>query len=238
VAVDRVVLASLRDRLQELCAVPAMPSGWYVVSATLAAEGFSFGGDFFLADVVEDGGSLQMILVDVCGKGDTALPDAVQFAGALGGLLLVVPPEEVLSAANGFLLRQPSDEATATAAQVVVDFTTGGYVVRSAGHPPVLRWLADDQRWEVDTARGTALGVIEEPELDLSTGSLAPGEALLFYTDGVVESRDTDLEAGIAWLREVAREAFVTDPAATPARILGQVPRGDDDRAVLIIGRH
>lgn len=231
------MLASLRDRLQELCAVPPLPPDWYIVSATLAAEGFRFGGDFFLADVLDDGRALQMVLVDVCGKGDTALPDAVQFAGALGGLLLVVPPDEMLGAANEFLLRQPSEEATATAAQVIVDFTTGDYVIRSAGHPPVLRWLAGSERWEVDTARGTSLGVIDEPELDLSSDSLAPGDALLFYTDGVVESRETSLEEGIAWLQGVAREAFLADPASAPARILGQVPRGDDDRAVLIVGR-
>lgn len=231
------MLAGLRDRLQELCAVPTLPPDWYIVSATLAAEGFTFGGDFFLADLLEEGAALQMVLVDVCGKGDTALPDAVQFAGALGGLLLVVPPEEMLAAANGFLLRQPSDEATATAAQVILEFATGHYVIRSAGHPPVLRWLTKCAQWDVDTARGTSLGVIEEPELDLSTGSLGPGEALLFYTDGVVESRDTEMEEGIAWLREVAREAFLGDAAGAPARILEQVPRGDDDRAVLIIGR-
>lgn len=231
------MLAGLRDRLQELCAVPPLPSDWYIVSATLAAEGFRFGGDFFLADVLDDGAALQMVLVDVCGKGDTALPDAVQFAGALGGLLLVVPPEEMLAAANSFLLHQPSDEATATAAQVVLDFATGRYVVRSAGHPPVLRWLAADERWEVDTARGTALGVIDEPELDHSSGSLASGEALLFYTDGVVESRETTMEEGVAWLQGIARDAFLSDPDTAPALILGQVPRGDDDRAVLIVGR-
>lgn len=231
------MLAGLRDRLQELCAVPPLPPDWYIVSATLAAEGFRFGGDFFLADVLDDGRALQMVLVDVCGKGDTALPDAVQFAGALGGLLLVVPPEEMLGAANEFLLRQPSEEATATAAQVIIDFATGDYVIRSAGHPPVFRWLAGSEEWEVDTARGTSLGVIDEPELDLSSHSLARGDALLFYTDGVVESRETSMEEGIAWLQGVAREAFLVDPASAPGRILGQVPRGDDDRAVLIIGR-
>lgn len=233
------LLSGLRDRLQELCTVPPLPPDWYCVSATLAAEGFRFGGDFFVADLVDlsGGAGLQMVLVDVCGKGDTALPDAVQFAGALGGLVGVVPPEEMMPAANRFLLRQPSDEATATAAQVVLDLATGHYVVRSAGHPPVLRWDRAAADWLVDTARGTSLGVTEDPELELSEGLLAPGEALLFYTDGVVESRETALEDGIAWLRCVAREAFLADVDHAPEAILAQIPRGDDDRAVLFIGR-
>ncbi|HWJ83493.1 MAG TPA: PP2C family protein-serine/threonine phosphatase [Nocardioides sp.] len=236
---DEHILRGLRDRLQELCAVPPLPAEWYCVSATLAAEGFRFGGDFFVADLVElpSGPALQMVLVDVCGKGDTALPDAVQLAGALGALLPVVPPDEMMSAANLFLLRQPSDEATATAAQVVVELATGGYVIRSAGHPPVLRWDAGATEWHVDTARGTALGVVDEPALEHSEGVLAPGEALLFYTDGVVESREQDIEDGIAWLQQAARSAFLADVATAPPRILSEVPRGDDDRAVLIIGR-
>ena len=236
---DGDLLGGLRDRLQEMCSVPPLPAGWYCVSATIAAEGFRFGGDFFVADLVDlpSGPGLQMVLVDVCGSGDTALPDAVQFAGALGGLVGVVPPQEVMAAANRFLLRQPSDEATATAAQVVVDLATGGYVIRSAGHPPVLRWNGGASEWLVDTARGTALGVVDEPELDLSDGLLVPGEALLFYTDGVVESREVDIEDGIAWLRTAARDAFLADVDSTPAAILRQVSRGDDDRAVLVIGR-
>jgi serine phosphatase RsbU (regulator of sigma subunit) len=237
--VDEDLLSGLRDRLQELCTLPPLPPDWYCTSATLAAEGFRFGGDFFVADLVDlpGGPGLQMVLVDVCGKGDTALPDAVQFAGALGGLVGVVPPEEMMPAANRFLLRQPSDEATATAAQVIFDLSTGGYVLRSAGHPPVLRWDRGAAEWLVDTARGTALGVVDEPELELSEGVLEPGEALLFYTDGVVESRETTMDDGIAWLRRVAGEAFLADVDSAPAAILQQISPGDDDRAVLFIGR-
>jgi serine phosphatase RsbU (regulator of sigma subunit) len=134
-------------------------------------------------------------------------------------------------------MRQPSDEATATAAQVLVDLASGSYVLRSAGHPPVLRWDHTASDWLIDTARGTALGVVDEPALELSKGVLEPGEALLFYTDGVVESRELDIEDGIAWLRTVARDAFVAGVDGAPAAILDQISRGDDDRAVLFIGR-
>src|SRR5689334_9535916 len=169
----------------------------------LAAQGFEYGGDFFVADLVptETGrDQLTMVLVDVCGKGATALPEAVQFAGALRGLLGGLPESEVLRGANGYLQRQPSDECIATAAQVSIDLVNGHYRIRSAGHPPVLRWVGTDRALVVDNARGTALGVVEDPELGMSTGVLAPGDALVFYTDGVVERHDSDLDTGISWL--------------------------------------
>jgi serine phosphatase RsbU (regulator of sigma subunit) len=142
-----------------------------------------------------------------------------------------------MAAANEFLLRQPSDEAFATAVQVILDFASGRYVIRSAGHPPVLHWRSDLAEWVVDNARGTALGIVEEPELFLSEGVLERGEALLFYTDGVVESRGCDIEDGIEWLRVSARTAIADGFADAPERILADVDRGDDDRAVLILGR-
>lgn len=235
---DRL-LSGLRDRLQEQSRVPPLPPDWRCVSAMIAANGFEYGGDFFVADLVESGAGpgLQMVLVDVCGSGATAVPDAVQLAGALGGLVSAVPPEEVLAGANGYLLRLSSDEAFATAAHVIIEFATGRYSIRSAGHPPVLRWDGAAGEWLVDIARGTALGVVDNPDLPASGGVLAPGEALLFYTDGVVESRSNDIEDGIEWLRGAARAAYLDGLDSAPGAILGQVPRGDDDRAVLILAR-
>lgn len=238
---DEAFLSGLRDLLQEQCQVPPLPSGWLCTSAMLAAHGFSYGGDFFVADRVltPDGGDgLVMVLVDVCGKGETALPHAVQFAGALRGLLVGLPEDQLMAAANAFLLRQPSDESIATAVQVTIDLTSGGYAIRSSGHPPVLHWQAPAGHWVVDNARGTALGVVDEPAFDVSEGVLEPGDALLFYTDGVIERSDADIDSGIAWLLAEAGVANTYgDVRDVPARILEQVTRGDDDRAILVIAR-
>ena len=107
----------------------------------------------------------------------------------------------------------------------------------AAGHPPALRWDSAAREWAVDNARGTALGIDPRPELQASTGTLAPGDALLFYTDGVVESRTSDLDTGIEWLRRTARDAMAGGLDGAARRIIRTVERGDDDRAVLILGR-
>ena len=237
VGLSEAMLAELRDRLQKQGRVPALPDGWCAQSAMIAAAGTGYAGDFLVADLREDH-VLELVLVDVCGKGTAVGPQALQFAGALGGLIGALPPKRLLRAANAFLLRQHTEEAFSTAVHLMVDLADGSYRVTSAGHPPALRWVAAQGEWVVDNARGMALGVIAEPGFNASTGVLEPGDALMFYTDGVIERRRSDLDAGLEWLRRVAeqdvrRRGF--DGAAR--RILARVDHGDDDRAVLILSR-
>ncbi len=234
---DHAEWARLRDRLLARGRMPALPAGWSHQSAMLAAEGFEYGGDFIVSDLSADRQRLQLVLVDVCGGGEAAVPAAVRFAGALESLVVAVPDDALLGAANAYLQRQPSDEDMATAVQVVLDLATGEYLIRSAGHPPALRWVIDDDAWEIDNARGTALGVTDAPDFGETVGVLAAGEALLFYTDGVVESRAVDIDEGIAWLRAAARTAVRAGWEGAAERLIAQVDRGDDDRAVLIVRR-
>ncbi len=236
-ALSEAVLTQLRDRLQRQGVVPPLPTGWRTQSATLTANGPSYAGDFLVADLRE-GRWLEMALVDVCGKGTSVGPQALQFAGALGGLIGALPPAELMAAANAFLLRQESDESLATAVHIKVDLVTGDYTITSAGHPPALHWHLGQRGWSIDNARGMALGVIDEADFTPSRGRLRPGEALMFYTDGVIESADRDLDAGIEWLREQALQAVdARGFAGMPDRVLKKVPRGDDDRAMLVLER-
>ena len=236
-ALSEAVLSQLRDRLQRQGVVPPLPTGWRSESATITAHGPSYAGDFLVADL-RDGRWLEMALVDVCGKGTSVGPQALQFAGALGGLIGALPPAELMAAANNFLLRQDSDESLATAVHIKVDLVTGDYTITSAGHPPALHWHLGQRGWSIDNARGMALGVIPDAEFTPSKGRLRPGEALMFYTDGVIESAGRDLDDGIDWLRHQALQ--VVDArgfTGMPRRVLKRVPRGDDDRAMLVLER-
>lgn len=228
-------MAALRDRVQLQSRMPPLPAGWHAESAMVPADGFDYGGDFFVADVVDD--VLQMVLVDACGHGPSAVPDALQFAGALGALVLTLPAEQVMGAANEYVYRRGPADSLTTAVQVTIALGTGAYRIRSAGHPPVLRWRASRAEWSVDSARGIALGATQSPAMDDAAGLLGPGEALLFYTDGVVETRSADIDDGVLRLRDLAREAVGRGFAGAPARILADLPPGEDDRAVLILRR-
>lgn len=233
--VSEAMLTDLRNRLQSQGTIPPLPAGWRSQSAMLAASGVGYGGDFLVADLDEEESKLELILVDVCGKGVGAASRALQFGGALGGLIGALPPRELFLAANEFLLRQRSDETFATAVHVLLDLDSGDYQLTSAGHPPALVWSMADAEWTLDRARGTALGITRAVELHTTTGRLRPGDALLFYTDGVVETRNADLDEGTAWLQREAARAVEPGFEGAARRIIKKVSRGDDDRAVLIL---
>ena len=136
----------------------------------LPAGGAKFAGDFLVANLSEDETRLEMVLVDVCGKGVAAGTQSLQFAGALGGLIGALPPLGLFAAANDFLIRQDWDEGFATAVHVLIDLQTGDYSIINAGHPPALRWDSATSEWEIDGARGTALGIMKRPDFHQTTG--------------------------------------------------------------------
>ncbi|WP_340538409.1 PP2C family protein-serine/threonine phosphatase [Nocardioides sp. GXZ039] len=231
------MLADLRDRLNAQGRLPELPDGWACESAMVAAWGVGYAGDFVVTQVDEAEGTFELVLVDVVGKGVKAAPSALLLAGALGGMVGALRGPRLLEATNTFLLRQDSVESFATAVHVTLDLDTGDYTIFSAGHPPALRWDPKLGEWSVDTARGIALGVLDDPALEAAHGVLEPGQALLFYTDGVVEAPGDDIEDGIDWLRGTAGRAFADGVDGAARRVLARVPRGDDDRAVLILSR-
>ena len=233
--VGEAMLVDLRDRLQAQGTVPELPGGWSSHSAMKYAGGARFSGDFLVANLTDDD-VLEMVLVDVCGKGVAAGTRSLQFAGALGGLIGALEPVRLFEAANDFLLRQRWDDGFATAVHVKVDLATGAYTIISAGHPPALRWQSSAGEWDVDGARGLALGISPSPEFHRTTGTLAVGDALLFYTDGVVESRSRGVADGIEWLRDRARDVVRDGFDRLPERIMAEVDPGDD-RAILVLGR-
>jgi hypothetical protein len=231
------MLVDLRDRLQAQGVVPPLPEGWTSQSAMVSSGGTKFAGDFLVANLSDDETRLEMVMVDVCGKGVAAGTQSLQFAGALGGLIGALPPLGLFAAGNDFLLRQNWDEGFATAVHVLIDLRTGDYSIINAGHPPALRWDAVTGEWVIDGARGTALGITKRPDFHQTTGRLDVGDALMFYTDGVVETRTQDFTSGIEWLRATAGDIVSKGFDQASRKIIKQVTAGDDDRAVLILNR-
>lgn len=233
------MLMDLRDRLYAQGIVPPLPEDWFVESAMDSAGGAMFAGDFMVAHLSDDQRHLEIVLVDVCGKGVGAGTQSLQFAGALGGLIGSLPPLGLLAAANDYLLRQRWDDGFATAVHANVDLVTGNYSILNAGHPPALLWSVEKHQWLVDEASGLALGIERFPRFGRSSGFLQPGDALMFYTDGVVETRSRDVDTGIAWLRSTAASAISESfDGATRRIVLASEQGADDDKAVLILSRN
>jgi hypothetical protein len=192
------MLLDLQERITRQGVVPTLPDGWYVDVAIRSAEGTSFAGDFLVVDLDDRRTRLSLALVDVSGKGIHAGTRSLLLSGALGGLLGSVTPDAFLPAANRFLLRQRWGEGFATAVHLVVDLGCGEFEIRSAGHPPPAHFQASSGQWRtMEGSEGPALGLLPEAAYPPARGKLGAGDALLLYTDGLVERGRRDISLGI-----------------------------------------
>lgn len=230
------MLLELRDRLRKHGEMPELPDDWDSQVVLLQAGGSSFGGDFVVSSC--DGKMLEVALVDVSGKGVDAGTRALMLSGAFGGLLGSIQPDRFLPACNAYLQRQRWDEGFVTAVHLVVDLTTGEYVVESAGHPPAVQFDVGSGTWQVSSAKGVVLGVVPDLRCEPERGLLRPGDAMLLYTDGLVESPGQDLDAGIDRLLGEA-ERLVPQGFKTGAKELvhTMAANRDDDCALVLIWR-
>lgn len=232
------MLFDLRERIRVQSALPRLPEGWHREMALRPAGGQSFSGDFVVAARTNGGRTLEVVLTDVSGKGMDAGSRALLLSGAFGGLLGSLPPHGFLPAANGYLLRQDWDEGFATSIHLVLDLDSGDYELLSAGHPPALQLHAGSGRWEEMAAEGPLLGVYDGAEFDAVKGSLAPGDVLMLFTDGLVEASDRDIAEGIDRLTGEADRYVATGFEGAAWHLIEACAKDvNDDRALLLLSR-
>jgi hypothetical protein len=233
------MLVDLRDRLRAQGELPVLPPRWHAEVVMRSAYGDQFSGDFLVATRRMDGNSFELALVDVSGKGAGAGTRALLLSGALGGLLGALPPHDFLYAANDYLLRQRWSEGFATAVHVTIDLVSGEFEVDSAGHPPAVHFQSGSGRWAVlSTDGGPLLGVLPDATYRAQTGRLARGDALVLYTDGVVEARSSDLSVGIDRMLGQADLLVTNGFRGGAQRIVDLARAGEsDDRACVLVWR-
>ncbi|MFF4661727.1 PP2C family protein-serine/threonine phosphatase [Streptomyces sp. NPDC001282] len=232
------MLFDLRERIRVQSALPRLPQGWHREMALRPAGGQSFSGDFVVAARTNGGRTLEAVLTDVSGKGMDAGSRALLLSGAFGGLLGSLPPHGFLPAANGYLLRQDWEEGFATSIHLVLDLESGDYELFSAGHPPALQLHSGSGQWEEKAAEGPLLGVYDGAQFDAVKGSLAPGDVLMLFTDGLVEASDRDIAEGIDRLTGEADRHVTTGFEGAAWHLIEACAKDvNDDRALLLLSR-
>jgi hypothetical protein len=231
------MLVDLRDRILAQGEIPVLPEEWLVESALSSAGGSPFAGDFVVVTAADRGRRIELVVVDVSGKGEAAGTRALQLSGAMGGLVAALPPYRFLPAANDYLLQRSWEEGFATAVHVSVDLTTGAFELRSAGHPPALQREAGSGRWKPLRPEGPVLGIVDDAEFDCHHGRLAPGDSLLLYTDGMVEEPRRDIDLGIDHMMGEAESLLRGSWDGLARRLVGAVGSPGDDRAMLVVHR-
>ncbi|MGW8380302.1 PP2C family protein-serine/threonine phosphatase [Streptomyces sp. ODS28] len=233
------MLFDLRERIRVQSKLPRLPRGWHREMSLRPAGGQSFSGDFVVgARTGADERTVEVVLTDVSGKGMDAASRALLLSGAFGGLLGSLPPHAFLPAANAYLLRQDWEEGFATSVHLVLDLDTGDYELYSAGHVPAVQRDAGSGKWEEKAAEGPLLGVYDGARFDPVKGRLRPGDVLMLFTDGLVETAQRELSDGIDRLTGEADRYVASGFHGAAWHLIESVARDvNDDRALLLLSR-
>jgi sigma-B regulation protein RsbU (phosphoserine phosphatase) len=188
-----------RDRLQkELASAGAMQRG--ILPATLpSGHGATFsayyrtslyaGGDYYDVLRLPDG-QFGIIVADVSGHGAPAAIVMAMIRAAVHAFPgFACDPSEMVRYLNRhfeFLWESPM---FATALCALVDPSDRSVTIACAGHPPPLLWSRGQVK-PLDVQATMPVLMMDLPTVPESRHVLAPGDRMLFYTDGVTERHD------------------------------------------------
>jgi serine phosphatase RsbU (regulator of sigma subunit) len=219
--------------------LPEIPGVEVAARYRAAAEGTLVGGDFY--DLFETSrGDWVLVVGDVCGKGAAA--------AALTGLvrhtiravsMRETEPSRVLEVVNRQILRGRADRFCTVMLMRLQPGADGvRMTVSCGGHPPPLV-LRPGRAVQATDCEGTLLGIFSDPQLVDRSERLAPGDAVVLYTDGVVERFERAGRGGDAHLVSLLWESEDQDASGIADRIyrdaaLNGAGRAKDDLAVVV----
>ncbi|MGW3074821.1 SpoIIE family protein phosphatase [Kitasatospora sp. NPDC001132] len=203
------------------------------------------GGDWF--DVIPlPGARVALVVGDVVGHGLHAAATMGRLRTAIHNFsTLDLPPDELLGHLDELVNRIDQDEAAggeraelagATCLYAIYDPVSRRCTLASAGHPPPA--VVDPQGRvvfpELPTGPPLGLAVLPFETADLE---LAEGSRLVLYTDGLVEDRERDIDAGLELLRAVLAGP-PRSPDQTCADVLAALlPAHQQDDIALLVAR-
>lgn len=181
----RIQMALLPSQL------PPVP-GWELYGANFPSRVVS--GDYYEVVPRAEGRELVLMIADVSGKGMAAsLLTASLQALSAGPVEDGLPPDEICVRLSRLLFRRTPPEKFATALLAVLEPATGRLRYTNAGHNPGLIVRAGGQIEELHPT-GVPLGLLPNAPYTAAETTLASGDFLVLYTDGIAEAADPDDE--------------------------------------------
>jgi PAS domain S-box-containing protein len=244
-ALDRARLYRSEQRIAETLqrnllpqALPAVDRLALAARYLPGAEGTRAGGDWY--DLVElDDSRVAIAVGDVVGQGPGAAAVMGQLRSALSTALLNgASPADALELLDRFATRLPGATAS-TAACLVVDRDGGEVRWSRAGHLPPLLLHPDGAELLDGAGSGTALAVPGRRPYTEGTLPITPGSCLLLFTDGLVERRGEDLDAGLQRLVVAASRLSHLPPERLATVLLRDLLADTDqpDDVALVLAR-
>jgi serine phosphatase RsbU (regulator of sigma subunit) len=199
------------------------------------------GGDVY--DFMELGdGRLAVALGDVTGHGIEAAADMAMAKFVFRSLAREHPePADFLQFANDVVVGEIATGKFITLAYLVIDGRNGEVAAAGAGHPAP-RILSTDGKVIGLDVRGLVLGIEAGQEYDEVRTVLGVGDAVVLYTDGVIEARRGNELYGVDRLDRVLSDHRELAPGELAQVVLDDCrsfARGElaDDCAVVVVKR-
>lgn len=211
--------------------LPELPGVDVVVRYVPASRETEIGGDFYAALRTEDG--VLTAVGDVVGHSLEAATVMVEIRHALRAYSVDESDPAVLAERLDRMLQRYHPEVTATVCLVLLDPGTGRARIANAGHlPPLI--VRDNRSADYAKAAGPllGLGVPHPPPTELF---LEPTDRLLMVTDGLIETRGTDLAVSMEHLRAAATGAMPGLDALCDTLLTHFGHDRDDDIAMLAL---
>lgn len=184
--------------------LPDLPGLDVVVRYVPASQETEIGGDFYAALRTDEG--VLAAVGDVVGHSLEAATVMVEIRHALRAYCVDESDPAVLAERLDRMLQRYHPDVTATVCLLLIDPATGRTRIANAGHiPPLI--IRDSGSADYAKAAGPLLGVglPHPPPTELF---LEPTDRLLMITDGLIETRGTDLAASMEHLRAAASGAL------------------------------
>ncbi|MFN8040839.1 MAG: SpoIIE family protein phosphatase [Acidimicrobiales bacterium] len=225
-------------RFQEtLLTAPAHVDGFDVAVGYQPALGaIGMGGDWY--SVIDAPGRVCAVVGDVVGHGPAAIAVMAEVKTILRHLLSGgTSIGDALDEADRSLRRRETF-ASATIVEIDKEHAVLRYV--NAGHPPALL-VTTEGTVRLDHRHRPWLGMAPSRVAPPSTVTFCPGDALVLYTDGLVEQRDEVIDVGIDRLADAidvqASAAAIVDTVLADHAERRTRTTVDDDIAVVTVRR-
>ena len=193
------------------------------------------GGDFF--DIFQlDNGRIGLAIADVSGKGVPAALFMMASRTLLKGSAIGLnDPGKVLKEVNDLLYDDNEAMMFVTMLYGVYDPETRILTYANGGHNLPIIVHDDGSSSVIPSTNGVALGILSGGEYEQNSITCAPGDTVVFYTDGVTEAIDNEeeefgmerLQETFKWGPEDCREA-VLSILDSVSDFAGDAPQFDD----------
>ncbi|HNQ16037.1 MAG TPA: SpoIIE family protein phosphatase, partial [Pyrinomonadaceae bacterium] len=202
---------------------------------------YEIGGDYY-DFIARDDGKMLIALGDVSGKGTAA---ALLMSSLHAAIHAQVSAKnslaETVTSVNQYLAHNTPANRFVTLFAAELDPVTGTLKYINAGHNPPIVGRADGRVEQLESG-GFPLGILPTAEYELGETSLAPGEALVVYSDGVSEAANLrGDEFGLDRLSEVVSRNLTASASGLRDKVESSLstftqnaPAGDDITLVIV----